>query len=358
MDALTRKAFRRGLFKGAASPLLIYRGEAAQTEVQPKVGTLGRGRLNQCRVFYRPKLKNMNQLPTTELINPNTNNLDKLSTEEMLLCINREDATVTEAVRRVTPQIARAVDIIAEGLREGGRLIYVGAGTSGRLGVLDASECLPTFGVTRDIVFGIMAGGERALTNAIEGAEDDEVAGAAAIDAVNIRPSDVVVGISASGGAPYVRAAVKRAKALGAKATVSIANSENSPLSGDVDIAIEAITGPEVLQGSTRLKSGTAQKLILNMLSTGAMIRIGKTYGNRMVDVQATNKKLVLRSRRLVREIGKVGSDEKADAFLSQAGGSVKLAILMARMGLSVKEAKQKLAESSDFLSVALGEVG
>jgi N-acetylmuramic acid 6-phosphate etherase len=295
-------------------------------------------------------------LPTTELVNPNTNNLDKLSTEEMLLCINREDATVTEAVRRVTPQIAQAVDTIAAGLREGGRLIYVGAGTSGRLGVLDASECLPTFGVTRDVVFGIVAGGEIALTNAVEGAEDDEIAGAAAIDAVHIRTGDVVVGISASGGAPYVRAAVKRAKALGAKATVSIANSENSPLSGDVDIAIEAVTGPEVLQGSTRLKAGTAQKLILNMLSTGAMIRIGKTYGNRMVDVQATNKKLVQRSRRLVREIGGVESDEQADVFLSEAGGSVKLAILMARTGLSTDEAKAKLTESEDFLSIALGE--
>jgi N-acetylmuramic acid 6-phosphate etherase len=298
----------------------------------------------------------MSSLPTTELVNSNTNNLDRLSTEEMLLRINDEDAAVISAVRAVTPQIAHAVDVIAEGLRGGGRLIYVGAGTSGRLGVLDASECLPTFGVSREVVFGIIAGGERALTNAIEGAEDDEAAGAAAIDAVAIRPTDVVVGISASGGAPYVRAAVRRAKELGARATVSITNSPNSPLSQDVDIPIEAVTGPEVLQGSTRMKAGTAQKLILNMLSTGAMIRIGKTYGNRMVDVQATNKKLVLRARRLVREIGSVDSDDAADALLAAAGGSVKLAILMARTGLSAEEARERLHAGNDFLSVALGE--
>jgi N-acetylmuramic acid 6-phosphate etherase len=299
--------------------------------------------------------KKEKMLPTTELINPNTNNLDKLSTEEMLLCINREDATVTEVVRLVTPQIARAVDAIAAGLRNGGRLIYVGAGTSGRLGVLDASECLPTFGVTRDIVFGIMAGGERALTNAVEGAEDDEIAGAAAMDAANVRAHDVVVGLSASGGAPYVRAAIRRAKERGA-VTVGVACATPAPLCDEADIGIQAVIGAEVLQGSTRLKSGTAQKLILNMLSTGAMIRIGKTYGNRMVDVQATNKKLVLRSRRLVREIGQVESDEQADVLLAEANGSVKLAILMARTGLSASEARAKLAESEDFLSLALGE--
>jgi N-acetylmuramic acid 6-phosphate etherase len=295
-------------------------------------------------------------LPTTELANPHTEGLDRLPTVEMLARINDEDAKVAAAVRGQLPQIARAVDAIAEALRRGGRLIYVGAGTSGRLGVLDASECLPTFGVTPEQVFGIIAGGERALTRAIEGAEDDRTAGEAAIDAANVGPNDVVVGISASGGAPYVRGAVSRAKARGAHATVGVANSEGSPLSGDVDIPIEVVTGPEVIQGSTRLKAGTAQKLVLNMLSTGAMVRIGKTYGNRMVDVQSSNAKLVKRARRLVREIGQVDSDEAADRFLADAGGSVKRAIVLARRGVGAAEADTLLRDADGFLSVVLGE--
>lgn len=294
-------------------------------------------------------------LPTTELVNPNTENLDRLPTVEMLARINDEDATVAAAVRAALPQVARAVDVIAEALRAGGRLIYVGAGTSGRLGCLDAAECLPTFGVPPEMVFGIIAGGERALLRAIEGAEDDREAGEAAIDAANVGENDVVVGISASGGAPYVRGAVTRARARGAKATVSVANSPNAPLSGDVDIAIEVVTGPEVIQGSTRLKAGTGQKMVLNMLTTGAMVRIGKTYGNRMVDVQATNKKLVNRSRRLVRDLGGVGTDAEADALLERAGGSVKKAIVLARRGVGPEEADRLLAEADGFLSVVLG---
>ena len=294
-------------------------------------------------------------LPTTELVNPRTEGLDLLPTAEMLARINDEDATVAGVVRTQLPQLARAVEAIAEALRRGGRLIYVGAGTSGRLGVLDASECLPTFGVTSDQVFGIIAGGERALMRAVEGAEDDRAAGEAAIDAANVGPNDVVVGISASGGAPYVRGAITRAKARGAHATVSVVNSAKAPLSGDADIAIEAVTGPEVIQGSTRLKAGTAQKLILNMLSTGAMVRIGKTYGNRMVDVQTTNAKLVKRARRLVREIGGADSDATADNFLAAAGGSVKNAIVQARRGVTAAEAETLLREASGFLSVVLG---
>jgi N-acetylmuramic acid 6-phosphate etherase len=294
-------------------------------------------------------------LPTTELVNPNTENLDRLPTVEMLARINDEDATVAAAVRAALPQVARAVDVIAEALRAGGRLIYVGAGTSGRLGCLDAAECLPTFGVPPEMVFGIIAGGERALLRAIEGAEDDREAGEAAIDAANVGENDVVVGISASGGAPYVRGAVTRARARGAKATVCVANSPNAPLSGDVDIAIEVVTGPEVIQGSTRLKAGTGQKMVLNMLTTGAMVRIGKTYGNRMVDVQATNKKLVNRSRRLVRDLGGVGTDAEADALLERAGGSVKKAIVLARRGVGPEEADRLLAEADGFLSVVLG---
>ncbi len=295
-------------------------------------------------------------LPTTELLNPNTEGLDRMPTLEMLTRINDEDATVTGAVRGALSQIALAVDAIAGALQSGGRLIYVGAGTSGRLGCLDAAECLPTFGVSPDQVFGIIAGGERALLRAIEGAEDDAVAGAAAIDEVTVGPNDVVVGVSASGGAPYVRAAVTRARERGAWATVSVANSSNAPLSGDVDIPIEVVTGPEVIQGSTRLKAGTAQKLVLNMLSTGAMVRIGKTYGNRMVDVQSTNAKLVKRSLRLVREIGNVDSDDDASAFLAQAGGSVKLAIVLARRGIDAHAGRELLRASGGFLSLALGE--
>lgn len=294
-------------------------------------------------------------LPTTELVNSHTDGLDRFSTLEMLTRINDEDATVAQAVRQKLPEIARAVDAIAEGFRSGGRLIYVGAGTSGRLGVLDASECLPTFGVTPEQVFGIIAGGERALTRAIEGAEDDRDAGQAAIDGADVGPRDVVVGISASGGAPYVRGAVARAKERGA-VTVGVANSHNSPLSGDVDIAIEAVTGPEVIAGSTRLKAGTAQKLILNLLSTGAMVRWGKTYGNRMVDVQATNAKLVKRARRLVREIGQVGTDEAADRLLDGADRSVKVAIVMARRHVDAGSARVILRDAGGFLSRALGE--
>ena len=296
----------------------------------------------------------MTPLPSTELVNPNTVGMERLSTVEMLLCMNDEDAKVAAVVRSCVPQIARAVDAIAAGLRAGGRLIYIGAGTSGRLGVLDASECLPTFGVSPHQVFGIIAGGERALTRAVEGAEDDGSAGAAAIDMVSVGPNDVVVGMSASGGAPYVRAAMLRARARGA-VTVGVACAEPAPLMEDVDIPIQAVVGPEVLQGSTRLKSGTAQKLICNLLSTGAMVKIGKTYGNRMVDVQATNIKLVARAQRLIAELGQV-NPEVAARLLTDAGGSTKVAIVMARRGVDVAGAHQLLGDAAGFLSVVLRE--
>jgi N-acetylmuramic acid 6-phosphate etherase len=292
-------------------------------------------------------------LPTTELPNPDTENLDRLPTVEMLARINDEDAKVTAAVQKALPQIAKAVDAAAAGLRAGGRLIYVGAGTSGRLGVLDAAECLPTFGVSPEQVFGIIAGGPGALLRAVEGAEDDRDAGIATMDEHRVGKNDVVVGISASGGAPYVRGAVTRAKERGA-VTVSVANSPNAPLSGDVDIPIEVVTGPEVITGSTRLKAGTGQKLTLNMISTGAMVRIGKTYGNRMVDVQATNIKLVGRAKRLIREIGGVESDERAAELLNAAGGSVKKAIVMARREVDAETATRLLTEADGFLSVVV----
>ena len=291
-------------------------------------------------------------LPVTELVNPDTHGLDRLSTAEMLLRFNDQDALVAAAVRGQIHLISRAVDAAANALRAGGRLIYVGAGTSGRLGVLDAAECLPTFGVSAWQVFGIIAGGEVALTRAIEGAEDDRAAGAAAMDDALVGARDVVVGISASGGAPYVQGALVRARERGAVG-VSVANTPGAPISGVADIAIEAVTGPEVIAGSTRLKAGTAQKMVLNMISTGAMIRIGKTYGNRMVDVQATNAKLVERSRRLVREIAGV-EDDAARALLVGADGSVKVAILMGRRGVSPEAARGLLESADGFLAEAL----
>ena len=294
-----------------------------------------------------------NSLPTTELVNDLSNNLDRLPTSEMLAIINQEDAKAVAAVHAVLPQIAAAVDRIADAFRSGGRLVYVGAGTSGRLGVLDASECLPTFGVSPEMVFGIIAGGERALTRAIEGAEDDAIAGAKAIRDADIQSNDVVVGISASGGAPFVRAAIAEAKRCGAT-TVGIANSQNAPLCADADIPIEAVVGPEVLQGSTRMKSGTAQKLILNMLSTGAMVRIGKTYGNRMVDVQCSNAKLVKRAERLVADIGNITDLEKVQCFLDAAGGSVKTAIVMARRDVTRDEAEALLRAADGFLAAVI----
>ena len=294
-----------------------------------------------------------NSLPTTELVNDLSNNLDRLPTHEMLAIINQEDAKAVAAVQAVLPQIAAAVDRISDAFRSGGRLVYVGAGTSGRLGVLDASECLPTFGVSPEMVFGIIAGGERALTRAIEGAEDDAIAGAKAIRDAEIQSNDVVVGISASGGAPFVRAAIAEAKRCGAT-TVGIANSQNAPLCADADIPIEAVVGPEVLQGSTRMKSGTAQKLILNMLSTGAMVRIGKTYGNRMVDVQCSNAKLVKRAERLVADIGNIADMEKVQRLLDTAGGSVKTAIVMARRDVDRDDAEALLKAADGFLAAVI----
>lgn len=294
-------------------------------------------------------------LPTTELANPRTDGLDRLSTRDMVARIADEDALVAGAVRAEGENIARAVDVIAARFRAGGRLIYVGAGTSGRLGCLDAAECLPTFGVPPERVFGIIAGGERALLRAVEGAEDDALAGARAMDEAGASAADVVVGISASGGAPYVKAALARARARGA-ATIAVANSPNPPIAEHADTAIVPVTGPEVLQGSTRLKAGTAQKMVLNLLSTGAMIRAGKTYGNRMVDVQATNAKLRARARRLVCELGNVEDDSAAAALLEAAGGSVKTAIVMARRGAGRAEAETLLSAADGFLAGALGE--
>ena len=262
---------------------------------------------------------------TTEQRNPASANIDRCSTLEMVKIINDEDKKVALAVEKVLPQIARAVDLIAQKISNGGRLFYIGAGTSGRLGVLDASECPPTFGVQAELVQGIIAGGNFALTNAVEGAEDDTSAAAVDLDARNFSAADVLVGIAASGRTPYVLSAIEYAKKIGA-ATVGISCVENSALGQIVDLAITPVTGAEVITGSTRLKAGTATKLVLNTLTTGAMIRLGKVYGNLMVDVRATNDKLRDRARRIVVAATNCTDAQAVDA-LERCNGHAKSAI-------------------------------
>ncbi len=254
----------------------------------------------------------------TEGRNPNTANIDKLSTLEMVTLINRENRRVEDAIDEVLPEIAEAVDIIAAAMERGGHLIYVGAGTSGRLGVVDASECPPTFGVDFELVRGIIAGGNGAMFKAVEGAEDSAEAGAAAIDADGITENDVVVGISASGRAPFVLGALRRAAEIGA-VPIGLSCNPDSPMEALCRVSIAPFVGPEVISGSTRLKAGTAQKLVLNMLSTGAMIKTGKVRGNLMINVRPTNEKLVERATRIIMELAGV-SRETAAAALEKYG--------------------------------------
>ena len=262
---------------------------------------------------------------TTEQRNAASANIDKVSTLEMVKIINDEDKKIAAAVEKVLPQIARAIDIIAEKIGNGGRLFYIGAGTSGRLGVLDASECPPTFGVANDLVQGIIAGGNYALTNAVEGAEDDKNLAVKDLAEKNFGAADVLVGIAASGRTPYVISAIDYAKKIGA-VTLGVSCVENSALAKIVDIDITPVTGAEVVTGSTRMKAGTATKMVLNMLTTGAMIKLGKVYGNLMVDVHATNEKLRDRAKRIV--IAATGCDEvTAVEMLKKFNGSAKSAI-------------------------------
>ena len=289
---------------------------------------------------------------TTEAIDPAQADLDQLDTETRLRRMNAEDAKVAAAVEIEIPQIAAAVHLAASSLRRGGRLIYLGAGTSGRLGVLDASECPPTFGVAPGRVLGIIAGGPGAMFQAVEGAEDDPKLGAASIAEVDVTDLDTVVGISASGQAPFVLGALHEAKKRGA-ATVGLATNRPSALEPVVDVMISPVVGPEILAGSTRLKSGTAQKLVLNMISTGAFIEIGKTYGNLMVDVQATNSKLQARAARIVRHVSGASADDVEKA-LQEAGGSAKVAIVLLHRKLGASDARRHLEEAGGFLRVAL----
>ncbi len=277
----------------------------------------------------------------TESRNPASEAIDTLNPLEIVTLMNAEDARVVEAVRAESESVAIAIDWAADRLRRGGRLVYVGAGTSGRLGVLDASECPPTFGTPPGMVVGLIAGGPTALTRAVEGAEDDPDRGAADLAALDIQADDLVVGIATSGRTPYVLGAVREAKRRGA-ATVGIACNRPSLLGQEADLEIAPIVGPEIIAGSTRLKAGTATKMILNMISTGAMVRIGKTLGNRMVDLRPSNEKLRIRTRRFLREIA--GLDDAAAAeTLARCGGELKRALVVALADVGPDEAQSLL---------------
>ena len=289
----------------------------------------------------------------TEERNPLTTNIDTLPTLDMLALINAEDQKVALAVRDELPNIATAVDAISARMQRGGRLIYIGAGTSGRLGVLDASECPPTFGTPPDLVVGLIAGGDVALTDAIEGAEDDRIGGAHEIAELDVSEKDSVVSIAASGRTPYAIGGLEEAKKRGAL-TVSIACNRPSPLEELAEIGIAPIVGPEVVSGSTRLKAGTAQKMVLNMISTGVMIRLGKTYSNLMVDVQPTNVKLRQRARRIVAEAAGL-SLEEATKILQDCDGEVKTAIVAVLANVSPQVARQRLHETGGFVRKAIG---
>lgn len=288
----------------------------------------------------------------SESRNPATMNLDEMTTLEMVATFNHEDSKVPEAIRAVLPEVAKAVDMAAASFKAGGRLIYLGAGTSGRLGVLDASECPPTFGVPHGLVVGLIAGGPGALLKAVEGAEDSEELGISDLKNLHITAVDTVVGLAASGRTPYVIGALRYARTLGC-ATVAISCNPDSPIAHEAQVAISPVVGPEALTGSTRLKSGTAQKLVLNMISTGAMVKNGKVYQNLMVDVKATNVKLVDRACRIVVEATGAARAE-AEAALSQTEFEVKPAILMLLANISAEEALQRLATHHGFLRAAL----
>ncbi|HEU0001545.1 MAG TPA: N-acetylmuramic acid 6-phosphate etherase [Ktedonobacteraceae bacterium] len=288
----------------------------------------------------------------TEKANPATGEIDRMSPLEIAQVINAEDEKVALAVRQVLPQIGRAMEEIAARLRNGGRLIYAGAGTSGRLGALDASECPPTFNLAPDVVMASLAGGPTAFGRAHEDLEDSEEAGRADLGVFSVTDRDVVVGITASGRTPYARGAIACAREQGAL-TIGIVCNANSPLEQEVDIIIAPVVGPEVIAGSTRLKAGTAQKMVLNMLSTGAMVLLGKTFGNLMVDVQTTNYKLRQRALSIVRQA--TGLDaEAAENLLASAGDDVKTAILMARAQISPEQARARLAAHGNVLRAAL----
>ena len=297
--------------------------------------------------------ENFAALPT-ESANPATSNLDRLSTLDLVRRMNSEDGGVALAVQAVLPRVAVTIDAIAVKMRQGGRLIFMGAGTSGRLGVLDAAECPPTFGVAPDRVIGLLAGGQGAFQRPDESAEDDPGMGEEDLRRIGLDAADCVVGVTASGRAPYVLGGLSFARRIGCL-TVAVACSRPAAVSQEAEISILAPVGPEVLSGSTRLKAGTAQKMILNMLSTGVMVQLGKTYGNLMVDVKPTNQKLRARALRILQQAA--GADEQgAEVLLSACAGEVKTAIVAARLGCTPQEARLALERAGGMVRQALGE--
>jgi N-acetylmuramic acid 6-phosphate etherase len=297
--------------------------------------------------FHDPRL--------TEQRNPRTAEIDLASSLVIVDLMNAEDARVAGAVGLERERIARAVDLAVAAFQQGGRLVYVGAGTSGRLGVLDATECPPTFGTPPEMVVGLIAGGYPALVKSAEGAEDDVNAGAAAMDTARVTSKDLVVGIAASGTTPYVRSALGRAQTIGAKTALVTCSTPPKVLADTCDVIVQPAPGPEVLTGSTRMKAGTATKMVLNMISTGAMIRLGKVYGNLMVDLMALSDKLRDRGQRIVMEVCGVRREE-AGSLIERAGGSVKLAIVMARRGVDAAEARKLLDAAGGFVRKAIGD--
>ncbi|HEX4562490.1 MAG TPA: N-acetylmuramic acid 6-phosphate etherase [Gemmatimonadales bacterium] len=297
--------------------------------------------------FHDPRL--------TEQRNPRTQSIDVASSQEIVDLLNAEDASVAAVVHSQRTSLARAIDLVLAAFQAGGRLLYVGAGTSGRLGVLDASECPPTFGSAPSQVVGIIAGGPPALMKSAEGAEDDMEAGKAAIDGAAVDAKDVVIGIAASGTTPYVHAALDRARERGAKTGIVACSEPPKALRDSCDVAIVPLVGPEALTGSTRMKAGTATKLVLNTISTGAMIRLGKVYGNLMVDLMAWSDKLVDRGERIVMECG-APDRARARAAITAAGGSVKVAVVMVRAGVGADEARARLAAAEGSVRRAAGD--
>lgn len=289
---------------------------------------------------------------TTESRNPDTMNLDEMSAFEIVQAMNAEDKKVPEAIEAILPEIAAVVDKVVDTFEKGGRLVYVGAGTSGRLGVLDASECPPTYGVKPEMVVGLIAGGDTALRNPVEGAEDSRELGKQDLEKIGFSNRDVLVGIAASGRTPYVLGAIDYAKSLGAF-TAAIACNNNSAIGNEADIALEVIVGPEVLTGSSRLKAGTAQKLILNMITTASMVRIGKAYQNLMIDVQQSNEKLQRRAENIVMESTGVEREE-AREYLDKADNSCKLAVTMILTGKDADECKSLLEKAKGHVRMAV----
>jgi N-acetylmuramic acid 6-phosphate etherase len=292
----------------------------------------------------------------TEQTNPNTRDIDRRTSLEIVTLINQEDQKVAAAVALVLPQVARAIDLIVERLQAEGRLFYVGAGTSGRLGVLDASECPPTFGVPPDLVHGIIAGGPTALHSAIEGAEDNPTQAAIDFHTIGVSSQDAVVGISANGNTPYTLGALEFAKSLGA-ATIAITGNEGSRLTEVADVSIVPMVGAEVIAGSSRMKAGTAQKMVLNMLSTGAMIRMGWVYSNLMSNLKATNEKLRRRARLILAEETGLDTEEAARVF-EASGHDLRIALVMTRLHLSCEEAQKKLDAFGGSVRRAIDSLG